>query len=310
MHSASLSLLALLLAAAPAAAETPRVVASIKPVHALVAAVMEGLGAPALLVPGNASPHAYSLRPSEAQRLAAAQLVFWIGPGYEAFLAKPLAALGEGARIVRLAEAEGVTVLPAREGGAWEGDAHAHGPAHRAPAEAAPGEADGHLWLDPANAKAIVAAAAAALAAADPPNGPRYRANAARTEARLSALDARMAARLAPVTSVPYIVFHDAYQYLERRYGLAAAGAITVAPERRPGARRVQEIRARIARSGVACVFAEPQFEPALVRTLTEGTKARAGVLDPLGADLAEGPFLYEALLERLADALAGCLGP
>jgi zinc transport system substrate-binding protein len=119
-----------------------------------------------------------------------------------------------------------------------------------------------------------------------------------------------MAARLAPVTSVPYIVFHDAYQYLERRYGLAAAGAITVAPERRPGARRVQEIRARIARSGVACVFAEPQFEPALVRTLTEGTKARAGVLDPLGADLAEGPFLYEALLERLADALAGCLGP
>jgi zinc transport system substrate-binding protein len=305
MRAASLALIALLLRAAPAAAEPPRVVASIKPVHALVAAVMEGIGVPALLVPGNASPHLYSLRPSDAQRLAEAQLVFWIGPVHEAFLAKPLAALGDGARAVTLAEAPGVTLLRAREGGVWEGGAHDHASERRGHDSA---EEDGHLWLDPGNAKAIVAAAARALAAADPANGARYRANAARTQEALSALDARLGALLAPVKTVPYLVFHDAYQYLERRYGLAAAGAITVAPERKPGARRVKEIRARIAAAGVACVFAEPQFEPGLVRTLVEGTGARTGVLDPLGADLAEGPGLYAAMMERLAGALARCL--
>jgi zinc transport system substrate-binding protein len=304
MRSATLAILLPLLAlATPAGASPPSVVASIKPVHSLVAAVMDGVGAPALLVPGSASPHTYSLKPSDARRLAAAQLVFWVGPMYEGFLVKPLAALGGAARVVTLAEAPGVVVLPAREGGVWEEEAHAHGAAVHEEEE------DGHLWLDPENAKAIVAAAAAALADADPAHEARYRANAARATAALGALDARLGARLAPVAGIPYIVFHDAYQYLERRYGLAAAGSITVAPERKPGARRVAEIRARIAGARVVCIFTEPQFEPALVRGLVADTGVRTGVLDPLGAGIPEGPTLYGAMMEKLAAALAGCLG-
>ncbi|MBX6369190.1 MAG: zinc ABC transporter substrate-binding protein [Rhodospirillales bacterium] len=303
MRSATLALfLPLLLFAAPVEAEAPRVLASIKPVQSLVAAVMEGAGVPELLVPGNASPHGYSLRPSDAKRLAAAEIVFWIGPAYEGFLEKPLAALAGGAKVVTLAEAEGVEVLPAREGGVWAADheAHGHGSAL---------EADGHLWLDPENAKAIALAAARALAEADPAGAARYRANAARTVEALDRLDTRLRAVLSPVANVPYIVFHDAYQYLERRYGLAAAGAVAVTPERQPGARRVREIRERIMAAGAVCVFAEPQFEPALVRSLVRDSGARTGVLDPLGAGIPEGPALYAAMMEKLAASLAGCLG-
>jgi zinc transport system substrate-binding protein len=306
MRSATIAIMLSLLLAVPAHAGALRVVASIKPVHSLVAAVMDGIAAPALLVPGTASPHVYSLKPSDARKLAAAQIVFWIGPMYEGFLVKPLAALDQATKIVALADAPGVVVLPAREGGMWEPHPGEH--EESAHGSGAPEEKDGHLWLDPENAKAIVAAAAAALAEADPEHAERYRANAARATAGLAQLDARLGTQLAPDAGVPYIVFHDAYQYLERRYGLAAAGSVTVAPERKPGARRVTEIRAKIAAARVACVFAEPQFEPALVRSIAADTGVKTGVLDPIGADIPEGPALYGTMMERVATALTRCL--
>jgi zinc transport system substrate-binding protein len=296
------------LLAPPAAAEPPRVVASIKPLHSLVAAVMEGVGAPTLLVPGNASPHVYSLKPSDAKQLDGAGLVFWIGPTYEAFLTKPLVAVARKARVVTIAEAQGVTVLHARTGGVWADHAHGHDQGHKHKPGRSHDEDDGHLWLDPANGKAIVTAVATALAAADPANAARYTANAARATQNLDALDARLAALLAPAKGQPFIVFHDAYQYLERRYGLAAAGSVTVSPEQKPGARRVKEIRERIQKAGAVCIFAEPQFEPALVRTIAADTGARPGVLDPLGADVPEGPGHYPAMMEKLATSLATCL--
>ena len=103
-------------------------------------------------------------------------------------------------------------------------------------------------------------------------------------------------------------MFHDAYQYFERRYGTNALGAITINPIQRPGAQRLQEIHARLAQLDAACVFAEPQFEPALVETVVEGTDARQGVLDPLGAAFEAGPGQYFRLMEGLADALLECL--
>jgi zinc transport system substrate-binding protein len=293
-----------LLAARPEAAQA-QVVASIKPVHSLVAAVMAGVGAPELIVHGAASPHTYSLRPSDATRLAAARLVFWIGPAYEGFLVKPLATLAPSATVVTLAQAPGMTVLPARHGGIW-GE---HEREHDGHDDAADETRDGHLWLDPRNAAAMTGAIAAALAAADPARAAAYTTNAAAVQRDLARLDEELASRLAPVRGVGFIVFHDAYQYLETRYGLAALGAVTVSPEAKPGARRVAELRARIRASGAKCVFAEPQFEPALVRTLVAETGARVGTLDPLGADMADGPALYPTMMRRLADSLVRCLG-
>jgi zinc transport system substrate-binding protein len=154
----------------------------------------------------------------------------------------------------------------------------------------------------------MVKAVARALSEADPGNAARYRANEEAVTARLDALAARMEARLAPVRDRPFVVFHDAYRYLEERFGLSAVGSITLSPEAAPGAQRVQEIRNRIARLDAACVFSEPQFEPRLLPVVTEGTTARTGVLDPLGADIPDGPDLYFTLMERNAEALASCL--
>ena len=333
-----LKLTLLLGAGGPAAAAEINVVASIRPIHSLVAGVMQGLDEPLLLVKGASSPHSYSQRPSEARALEDADVVFWIGEGLETYLAKPLHALSAAAQVVALSEADGVHLLPTREGGLWEEHGHARDAeeADREPHEAAPaapaetadaaqhehdgkdhgaraaehGAFDMHLWLDPHNAEAMVDAIVAALSDADPANAAAYRDNGGALHHRLEALDATLSAQLAAVRDRPFVVFHDAYQYLETRYGLNAVGAISVDPGRRPGAQRLTEIRHRLEELDAACVFAEPQFEPALVATVIEGTGARKGVLDPLGADLEAGPEQYFQLMNGLAASLLGCLAP
>jgi zinc transport system substrate-binding protein len=305
------------LVAFPARAEPPDVVASIKPVHSLAAGVAAGIAEPHLLVGGAASPHTYSLRPSDARALAQADLVFRIGDELEIFLHKPLASLAGGARVLDLMEQPGMVLHPLREGGTWEEHAHHpesgaghdhdhdhdHGHAH------GEGARDAHVWLDVANAKVMVAAMADAFAVADPDNAARYRTNAGALDRRLDELDAELRARLAPVADRPFMVFHDAYSYLEARYGLTAVGAITVNPEQAPSAGHLSRIREKLRSLDAACIFAEPQFEPAVVSRIVEGTGTRTGVLDPLGADIENGPDLYFTMMRRLAASLADCLG-
>ncbi|HDZ73057.1 MAG TPA: zinc ABC transporter substrate-binding protein [Aurantimonas coralicida] len=287
------------------AGSAPAVVASIKPIHSLVAGVMEGVGEPMLIVQGAGSPHTYRMKPSEAAALQSADVVFWAGAYLEAFLVKPLATLGADARNVELVDAPGVERLPLREGGAFETDAHEDENAD----EAAHDEAfDTHVWLDPVNAKAMVGAIEATLAAVDPAHAETYAANADKLEARLDGLIATIAGNLADVKGRPYIVFHDAYQYFERRFAMPAAGSITVSPETPPGARRIAELQAKVKAVGATCVFAEPQFEPALVDVVIEGTEAKADVLDPEGAALKDGPELYFELIGNLAASLKDCL--
>jgi zinc transport system substrate-binding protein len=301
-------------AALPAWAEAPKVVVSIKPIHSLVASVMHGVGAPTLLVRGGASPHSYTMKPSDAKALSAADLVVWVGPEMEGFLEKPLQANAPKATRLTLMELKGLTLLQTREGGAWEAHDHGHeGHGHKdhdhKDHDDDHDELNTHIWLDPANARAIVTATADALAAKDPADAEAYRTNADRTLQAIDALDAELKATLAPLKDKPFVVFHDAYQYFEARYDLSAVGSITVSPDRRPSAKRLSAIRAKIAGLNAACVFAEPQFEPTLVRTVVEGTKAKTGVLDPEGADLPEGEALYPTLMRNLAASLRGCLG-
>lgn len=311
------------------------VVASIKPVHSLVAAVMEGVGEPELLVKGAASPHAYALRPSEARALERAKVVFWVGEGMETFLAGPLETLGGNARVVELVKAHDLVELDFREGGPFEahdhgdheghdhahdddddddddeadhdgGDNHAHeGHGHEGHDH---GAIDMHLWLDPSNAKAFVHEIEEALSAADPDNAATYEANADALNEKLDALIAETDAALAPVRGRGFVVFHDAYQYFENRFDIQAAGSITVSPEAIPGAQRLTDIRAKVAELGATCIFAEPQFEPRLISVVAEGTQARTGALDPLGADLEDGPELYFELIRNLSTSLTTCL--
>ena len=310
--AASLLLSGLLISTAATAADAPKVVVSIKPIHSLVAAIMQGVGMPDLIVDGASSPHTYALKPSNARSLQQAQLVFWVGPGMEAFLQKPLTALGSNATVVELDDAPGITKLKFREGGAFEphddGDGHDAGDEHADGHDHDHGEFDTHLWLDPHNAKAMAAEITTSLVAADPANALTYEANQKTLNDKLDALDTEIASTVAPVKDKPFIVFHDAYQYFEHRYGVRVSGSITVSPETIPGAQRVAEIHSKVADLGATCVFAEPQFEPKLVNVVLEGTSAKSGVLDPEAATLPQGPDLYFDLMRDIASSLKSCL--
>ena len=279
------------------------VVTSIKPVHALVAGVMQGVGVPDLIVDGAGSPHNYALKPSQARLLQDADLIFWIGGDLEAFLEKPIMGIAENARTIALVEAHGLNQIPFREGGPF--DAHDDHDDHD---DHGHGEYDPHVWLDPMNAKALVHEIEEALAETDPGNAATYEANAARMMVRLDNLVAEIDAELAPVKDNGFIVFHDAYQHFETRFGLTAIGSITVSPEVLPGADGVSTLQTKVRDLRATCVFSEPQFQPKLVATITENTNAGTGVLDPLGAAIDNGPELYFSLIRNMASALKDCL--
>ena len=294
-------LVCVLFSASTAMAQTdgPRVVVSIKPIHSLVSGLMEGVAEPTLLIKGSGSPHGYVLRPSEARALADADLVIWVGHALETFMEKPLKTLSSKAASLELLDALEDDLLTFRSGDEWDehdhaGDHYGHGKTDVNP----------HVWLNPKLAIKIVASTTQALSDLDPANRNRYTANASCLTQKLEELDKNLADKLAPVKERPYIVFHDAYQYFEDAYQLNSAGSLTVSPERKPGAKKIYEIRKRIQESGAVCVFSEPQFEPRLIATLIEGTNVRTGILDPLGADLPEGTDSYFVLLNNLADNL------
>jgi zinc transport system substrate-binding protein len=281
----------------------PSVVASIAPVHSLVARVMQGAGAPYLLLPPGASPHDHALRPSDAAALEHAALVFWVGPRLEPWAVRPLAMLARGGRVVRLSGVPGLTRLEHREGAAFEAHDHNSRP------DPGADETDPHLWLDPENAKLWLTAIATALAEADPENRALYQANAAAGWDELDALAIEINARLASVRGRPFVVFHDAFHYFENRFGIEAAGSVALSDARAPGPARIAGIRDHIRALGAVCLFREPQFRSALVATVAEGTDVRIGLLDPLGIDFQPGLDLYPGLLRGLADSLADCLG-
>lgn len=296
-------LFAFIFAAFPTLA-APQVVVSIAPLAGIAAAVMAGVGSPHLLIGNNNSPHTYQMKPSDRALMESADLILWVGPGLETFLHEQL----EGnAKAIELADSDALTHLPNRKGGVWEEEEeheeHGHEESHHDH-----GAADPHLWLDPNNASAIAILLAERLSAIDAPNAARYSQNAAAFNQNLMLIDGQIKAQLAPVQLQGFIVFHDAYQYFEKHYGLTGTGSITLSPEAAPSAGRLAALQEKIRSQKVACVFAEPQFKDSLVATLVEGTTAHKGLLNADASDLPVTPQLYAQYLKRLADAFAQCL--
>ena len=286
-----------------ALAAAPKVVASNGPVHSLVAAVMGDLGTPRQIVRGFGSPHAYQMRPSDAVALRDADLIVWIGPTLETFLLRPLEGRRETSRVLELSRIDGLRLLPNRSASIPQTEESSHAHDHHA-------RIDTHIWLSPHNAKLMGAAVAVELGVIDPGNARTYNENVNRLMRRIDAMEKRIVSRLDPVRMTPYVMFHDAFQYFEERFGLNAVGFVTVSPDRMPSARRVERLRKSIAESGARCVFREPQFESALMQVLLEDTNARSGVLDPLGADVEPGADGYFDLMNTNTDALVACLSP
>lgn len=296
----SISVFLLIAANVFAATTVPQVVVSIKPLHSLVAAVMGDLGKPGLIVKQAGSEHGYALKPSDAQMMAKADLIFIANPQMELFLNKPIESLAVQGRVIHLSDTPELRLLSIREGGYFENHEHGNDAHHYAP--------DFHFWLDPENAKKIVLYVADVLAKKDAAHAMIYHDNAIHYNNEIDALSRDIANSLSPVSKNNFIVFHDAYHYFEDRFGLHAVGSVSIDPEHQPGVKRINAIRQLIVEKNVTCVFSEPQFPNKLINVVVENTDARIGVLDPLGMSLNEGADLYPRLMIMLRDNFVHCL--
>jgi len=291
-------------------ADVPQVTTDIPVTHSLVTRVMAGIGTPDLIVNRGASPHDYSLRPSNAASLEAADLVFWISNGLTPWLDDALNTLARNAKVIELMDAKGATVLPFREGATFETHSHRH--KHDEDGhdedEHATANIDPHGWLDPDNGKTWLDVIATELSKIDPENTDIYFDNVSQGKTDIDAVISEIDATLATFRGTNFIVYHDAYQYFERRFDVLAAGSISMGDVSDPSPARIAEIRQTVEELDMTCVFSEPQFNPELVATVVDGTKARARVIDPLGTHLTLGADFYLNLLRNIAQTMASCL--
>jgi len=304
-----------LLLSGTASANVPKVVTDIPITHSLVTRVMAGIGMPDLIVDRGASPHEYSLRPSNAASLEVADLVFWISNGLTPWLDDALNTLARNAKVIELMDAKGATVLSFREGATFETHSHQHKQdedghdEHKHDEdEHATGNVDPHGWLDPYNGRIWLDVIATALSKIDPTNSDIYFANATQAKADIDTVISELEATLAEFRGTNFIVYHDAYQYFEKRFDVLAAGSISLGDVSDPSPARIAEVRKKVEELGIICVFSEPQFNSELVRTVTDGVSVKTRVIDSLGTQFTLGPDFYLNVLRGIAQSMASCL--
>ena len=291
-----------------------KVVTTIKPLHSLISNVMDGIGEPSLIIEGSTSPHSFVLKPSHAKLIEQADIIFWIGEDIETFMEKPLESIAKNAKKVSFMELSSIEKLKFREENIFEHEDHDdhghgekkdhddHGDGHEGHHH---GEFDAHIWLDPANAKEMLHEIAHELADLDPANADKYESNADNTIKSIDDMISSVSSRINK--NAKFIVFHDAYQYFEKRFGVATAGALTLNTDVLPGAKQISEIQEVIAERDIKCIFSEPQFNPKIIETIAQDTGIKTGVLDPLGSIFDAGKSQYFTLINDLGDKLKDC---
>ena len=286
-----------------------KVVASIKPLHSLTSYLMDGVGKPDVIVDGYNSPHNFSLKPSHAKMLENADLVIWIGEDLETFLEKPLNTIAKKATNIEVMDIEGIQKLEFREKNIFEehddhkgDDDHKKKDAHE---DHGHGTHDPHVWLDPINAKVIIKEITNQLVQLDSKNSSIYKSNSKKALADIDELVKDIKKKLNK--DLRFVVFHDAYQYFENRFGIQILGALTINTDVMPGAEQLSEIRKVIKHEKVNCLFSEPQFNPSIIKSIAKDTKIKTGILDPLGAKLDKGKSLYFDLLNDMVSSFKGC---
>ena len=284
------------------------VVASLKPLGFIASAIADGVTETQVLLPDGASEHDYSLRPSDVKRLQGADLVVWIGPEMEAFMEKSVSNI-PAAKQVTIAQLKDVKPL-LMKGADDDDDEHDHDHDHgeKGDAHHHHGDYNMHLWLSPEIARASAVAIHGKLVELMPQSRAKLDANLKDFEAQLASTETQVGNELAPLKGKGYFVFHDAYGYFEKQFGLTPLGHFTVNPEIQPGAQRLHEIRTQLVEQKATCVFAEPQFRPAVVESVARGTSVRMGTLDPLGTNIKLGKTSYSEFLNQLANQYASCL--
>lgn len=269
------------------------ILTSIKPIQMIAYELTAQVNTPDVLVSANASPHDYALRPSDVKRIREAELVIWFGPDLEPFLEKPLS---QHSNVLTLSDIPQLALRSYGEEASHDHDGHHHG------------TYDPHFWLGIAQAKTVAEAIAQRLSETDPNHSKVYQENLSQFLAKLDETDKAIDQQLTPVKNKPYYVFHDAYAYFEDRYQLNNIGHFTVSPDRKPGAKTLISIRRDLANHQARCVFAEPQFQPAVIETVVRGSQTHIGILDPLGSTIPVQAGSYFSFLEQLAGNFYSCL--
>lgn len=273
-------LCALLCAAGTVHAEPLRVLTTIKPLQLIVLAVTGGDPSVQVdtLLPAQASPHDYQLRPSDRQKLADADIVFWVGPQLELFLERAL---------VNAKATEAV--------GSQDSD---HDEAHKH---------DGHIWMDPLEGAELAGRVAMRLGQLRPAQADLWRANATALKQRLQRFDVELRAAL-PARRAGYIVSHDAFGPFERRYGLRHAATLSDGDERPAGPRRLAEVKQLISQGAVTCALLEPHYDRKLLATLMADTTVKSLTVDTLAESSAIDRQGLEGFYRGLGRAFADCL--
>lgn len=315
----------------------PNVVVSIKPLHSLTSGVMKGVGTPELLLDGSTSPHDFNLKPSQAKSIQNADLIIWIGEGLEAFLVKSLGNLEGKTNTLEAMDLESISLLDYRDHEEHDGhkekehddhddhakhddhaehdhedhkdhDDHAKEENHEHEHAHGEGGKDPHIWLDIDNAKTITAEIAKTLSKSDPENAQTYTDNAKKMIGRLAKLDNELQKTIEDNRSKKYVVFHDAYQYFEKHFGLEQAVSVTLNPEVQPSAARIKELQHEVEENKISCLFSEPQFSPKVLKVVAENTTASISTLDPLGSEIDKGEDQYFTMMRNMANSFDECL--
>ena len=295
------------------ASETKGVITTIQPINALVNAVIGNTGGSTLLIPSEVSPHEFKLKPSDVKKVQDGNIIFYISNHLESSITKVFKNLPKNIKIVNLMEETGINHLAIRDNEAWE--RHDHHDDHDKHAKKDDDhddhdkEDDVHIWLDPDNAIKIIQKVNKELSLLFPENSQIYNKNATNIINKITELKSELKEELLSIKDKPYIVFHDAYQYFEKVFGLNAVGSIALEDDVATSPKQISYIRNKIIKSNVSCVFQEPQFDSKLVKTVVEGTDAKIGTLDPLGVDIANKKDFYLQLLRNMSKSLKECLG-
>lgn len=295
MKKLAVLLLSLCMSAAVSAQSQISIVTTIKPLQLIASDLLGDLGSVEALIPAGASPHHYSMKPSDLRKLQQADLAIWVGPELEGFLVKSL-------------KSTDAPVIQLMGGSEHKEDEHEHHEEeeHEAHHHDHGGE-DPHVWMDPELMLSASIEITEQLIEQFPDHKLQLQRNQERFARQLKQIDDENRALLQPYKQIGFIVFHDAFGRLIEHYGLNQQAYITVDPARAPGARKLAQIQSLIVDSGVKCVFIEPQFEAAVVRRIVEGLPIRLGQLDPLAID-AQVDAGYAAYLQALTRSIEHCL--
>jgi len=280
-----------------------KVVATIKPIHSLVAGVMDGLGSPSLIVDGSNSPHNFSLKPSHAKMIEDAEIIFWVGEDLETFMIKSLESIANNATKVSFMDLDNITKLKFKEENILEVEGYDDD--HDDHDDHADGEFDAHIWLDPKNAIEIVNEIAKTLSLKDPNNKNVYYSNAEKLNHSLNELIKKI--NLSINKDARFIVFHDAYQYFEKRFDVSSAGALILNEEALPSAKKVSEIHKIIKKQNINCIISEPQFNPNIIKSIAQDSSILTGSFDPLGSSFDTNKNLYFEMILSLSNSLKDC---